>query len=86
MIFILIIIVDIVKGKIDDVLFVWEKIGYGLGDVGGIVIICLIMNFFIFFYIDVFGLILVLVGMLFIVLCVFDVIFDLVMGVIVDWM
>ncbi|STF89441.1 permease [Escherichia coli] len=36
---------DIAKGKIDDALSVREKIGYGLGDAGGTVITCLIMNF-----------------------------------------
>lgn len=47
---------DIAKGKIDDALSVREKIGYGLGDAGGTVITCLIMNFLTFFYTDVFGL------------------------------
>ncbi|NPK57491.1 MFS transporter, partial [Escherichia coli] len=46
---------DIAKGKIDDALSVREKIGYGLGDAGGTVITCLIMNFLTFFYTDVFG-------------------------------
>ena len=41
---------DIAKGKIDDALSVREKIGYGLGDAGGTVITCLIMNFLTFFY------------------------------------
>ncbi len=39
---------DIAKGKIDDALSVREKIGYGLGDAGGTVITCLIMNFLTF--------------------------------------
>lgn len=30
-----------------------EKIGYGLGDAGGTVITCLIMNFLTFFYTDI---------------------------------
>ena len=41
---------DIAKGKIDDALSVREKIGYGLGDAGGTVITCLIMNFLTFSY------------------------------------
>lgn len=73
---------DIAKGKIDDALSVREKIGYGLGDAGGTVITCLIMNFLTFFYTDVFGLTPALVGTLFIALRVFDAISDPVMGVI----
>ena len=64
---------DIAKGKID-----------GLGDAGGTVITCLIMNFLTFFYTDVFGLTPALVGTLFIALRVFDAISDPVMGVIAD--
>ena len=75
---------DIAKGKIDDALSVREKIGYGLGDAGGTVITCLIMNFLTFFYTDVFGLTPALVGTLFIALRVFDAISDPVMGVIAD--
>ena len=61
-----------------------EKIGYGLGDAGGTVITCLIMNFLTFFYTDVFGLTPALVGTLFIALRVFDAISDPIMGVIAD--
>ena len=75
---------DIANGKIDDALSVREKIGYGLGDAGGTVITCLIMNFLTFFYTDVFGLTPALVGTLFIALRVFDAISDPVMGVIAD--
>ena len=75
---------DIAKGKIDDALSVREKIGYGLGDAGGTVITCLIMNFLTFFYTEVFGLSPALVGTLFIALRVFDAISDPVMGVIAD--
>ena len=71
---------DIAKGKIDDALSVREKIGYGLGDAGGTVITCLIMNFLTFFYTDVFGLTPALVGTLFIALRVFDAISDPVMA------
>lgn len=39
---------DIANGIIDDALSVREKIGYGLGDAGGTVITCLIMNFLTF--------------------------------------
>ena len=59
---------DIAKGKIDDALSVREKIGYGLGDAGGTVITCLIMNFLTFFTTHVFGLTLTHVGPLFTVL------------------
>ncbi len=65
-------------------LSVREKIGYGLGDAGGTVRTCLIMNFLTFFYTDVFGLTPALVGTLFIALRVFDAISDPVMGVIAD--
>lgn len=67
-----------------DRLSVREKIGYGLGDAGGTVITCLIMNFLTFFYTDIFGLTPALVGTLFIALRVFDAISDPVMGVIAD--
>ena len=45
---------DAAKQKVDDRLSVREKMGYGLGDAGGTVITCLIMNFLTFFYTDVF--------------------------------
>lgn len=61
-----------------------EKIGYGLGDAGGTVITCLIMNFLTFFYTDVFGLTPALVGTLFMALRVFDAISDPIMGIIAD--
>ncbi|ELN0133407.1 MFS transporter [Raoultella planticola] len=61
-----------------------EKIGYGLGDAGGTVITCLIMNFLTFFYTDVFGLTPALVGTLFLALRVFDAISDPIMGVLAD--
>src|SRR5690606_176542 len=75
---------QVVQGAMDDRLSVREKIGYGLGDAGGTVITCLIMNFLTFFYTDVFGLTPALVGTLFIALRVFDAISDPVMGVIAD--
>ena len=40
---------EIVPGSLDDKLSIREKIGYGLGDAGGTVITCLIMNFLTFF-------------------------------------
>lgn len=61
-----------------------KKIGYGLGDAGGTVITCLIMNFLTFFYTDVFGLTPALVGTLFIALRVFDAISDPIMGILAD--
>ena len=72
---------EVAKQVADDRLSVREKIGYGLGDAGGTVITCLIMNFLTFFYTDVFGLTPALVGTLFIALRVFDAVSDPVMGV-----
>ena len=46
---------DVTQGATDSPLSVREKIGYGLGDAGGTVMTCLIMNFLTFFYTDVFG-------------------------------
>ncbi|TCL06047.1 MULTISPECIES: MFS transporter [Sodalis] len=61
-----------------------EKIGYGLGDAGGTVITCLIMNFLTFFYTDIFGLTPALVGTMFIVLRVVDAVSDPLMGMVAD--
>ncbi|WP_413727825.1 MFS transporter [Sodalis sp. RH19] len=61
-----------------------EKIGYGLGDAGGTVITCLMMNFLTFFYTDIFGLTPALVGIMFIVLRVVDAVSDPLMGVVAD--
>lgn len=75
---------DSAQKALDDKLSVREKIGYGLGDAGGTVITCLIMNFLTFFYTDVFGLTPALVGTLFLALRVFDAISDPIMGVLAD--
>lgn len=75
---------DLTKHVQDDKLSLREKIGYGLGDAGGTVITCLIMNFLTFFYTDVFGLTPALVGTLFLALRVFDAISDPIMGVLAD--
>ncbi|EPN4269152.1 MFS transporter, partial [Cronobacter sakazakii] len=75
---------DISVAAVSEKLSLREKIGYGLGDAGGTIITCLIMNFLTFFYTDVFGLTPALVGTLFIALRVFDAISDPVMGVIAD--
>lgn len=75
---------DLAHRAQDDKLSLREKIGYGLGDAGGTVITCLIMNFLTFFYTDVFGLTPALVGTLFIALRVFDAISDPIMGVLAD--
>ncbi|ECI3509972.1 MFS transporter [Salmonella enterica subsp. arizonae] len=75
---------DIAQDKARQTLSIREKIGYGLGDAGGTVITCLIMNFLTFFYTDVFGPTPALVGTLFIALRVFDAISDPVMGIITD--
>lgn len=61
-----------------------EKIGYGMGDVGCNIIFGVIMLFVNYFYMDIFGFVLVLVGVLFFLVCVIDVVIDLVMGVFVD--
>ncbi|MDU2938540.1 MAG: MFS transporter [Enterobacteriaceae bacterium] len=75
---------EITQKALDEKLSIREKIGYGLGDAGGTVITCLIMNFLTFFYTDIFGLTPALVGTLFIALRVFDAISDPLMGVIAD--
>lgn len=75
---------DIVTQRTDTKLSLREKIGYGLGDAGGTVITCLIMNFLTFFYTDVFGLTPAIVGTLFIGLRVFDAVSDPIMGVLAD--
>ncbi|WP_432413811.1 MFS transporter [Pantoea allii] len=75
---------DLSQSATQSALSLREKIGYGLGDAGGTVITCLIMNFLTFFYTDVFGLTPALVGTLFMALRVFDAISDPVMGVIAD--
>ncbi|AUV03541.1 MFS transporter [Enterobacteriaceae bacterium ENNIH1] len=75
---------DSAQKALDDKLSVREKIGYGLGDAGGTVITCLIMNFLTFFYTDIFGLTPALVGTLFMALRVFDAISDPVMVIIAD--
>ena len=75
---------DLAQRAQDDKLSLREKIGYGLGDAGGTVITCLIMNFLTFFYTDVFGLTPALVGTLFIALRVFDAISDPIMGILAD--
>ncbi|GLR09207.1 MFS transporter [Mixta theicola] len=75
---------EIAQRAMDDRLSIREKIGYGLGDAGGTVITCLIMNFLTFFYTDVFGLTPAIVGTLFIALRVFDAVSDPIMGVIAD--
>jgi len=75
---------DIVTSDLSDRLSIREKIGYGLGDAGGTVITCLIMNFLTFFYTDVFGLTPAIVGTLFIALRVIDAISDPLMGILAD--
>lgn len=44
----------------------------------------MVVNFMLIFYIDVFGFIVVVVGILLLVVCLFDGIIDFVMGIIVD--
>ncbi|MFM2483365.1 MFS transporter [Celerinatantimonas sp. YJH-8] len=61
-----------------------EKLGYGLGDAGGTIITGLIGNFLTFFYTDIFGLTPAIVGLLFMVLRIFDAVTDPIMGIIAD--
>ncbi|MFC5581054.1 MFS transporter [Rhodanobacter terrae] len=61
-----------------------EKVGYGLGDAGGNVVIVLMMNFLNFFYTDVYGLDPVTVGIMFLTVRVFDAFADPVMGIVAD--
>lgn len=69
-----------------EVLFVKEKIGYGMGDVVSYIIFDNVMLYMMFFYIDIFGIFVGFVGIMFLVVCVLDVIFDFCMGLLVDWM
>lgn len=75
---------ELAQQATSDALSLREKIGYGLGDAGGTVITCLIMNFLTFFYTDVFGLTPALVGTLFMALRVFDAVSDPIMGIVAD--
>ena len=75
---------ELTQQDASDALSLREKIGYGLGDAGGTVITCLIMNFLTFFYTDVFGLTPALVGTLFMALRVFDAVSDPIMGIMAD--
>ncbi|MEQ4451998.1 MFS transporter [Kosakonia sp. YIM B13605] len=75
---------ELTQQEASDALSLREKIGYGLGDAGGTVITCLIMNFLTFFYTDVFGLTPALVGTLFMALRVFDAVSDPIMGIVAD--
>lgn len=61
-----------------------EKIGYGLGDAGGNVVIVLAMNFLNFFYTDVYGISPATVGVMFLAVRIFDAFADPVMGLLAD--
>ena len=61
-----------------------EKIGYGLGDAGGNVVIVLAMNFLNFFYTDVYGISPATVGLMFLAVRIFDAFADPVMGMLAD--
>jgi glycoside/pentoside/hexuronide:cation symporter, GPH family len=61
-----------------------EKLGYGLGDAGGNVVIVLMMNFLNFFYTDVYGISPATVGIMFLAVRVFDAFADPVMGIVAD--
>lgn len=61
-----------------------EKIGYGLGDVVVNLVWCGVLVYFVVFYIDIFGISVVVVVMLFLVVWLFDGVIDIIMGMIVD--
>ncbi|MEV8518968.1 MFS transporter [Dyella marensis] len=61
-----------------------EKVGYGLGDAGGNVVIVLAMNFLNFFYTDVYGISPATVGLMFLAVRIFDAFADPVMGILAD--
>lgn len=67
-----------------EVLFVKEKIGYGMGDVVSYIIFDNVMLYMMFFYIDIFGIFVGFVGIMFLVVRVLDAIFDFCMGLLVD--
>lgn len=64
---------------------IWlEKVGFGVGDMVVNVVIFLMMLIIIFFYIDIFGLKLFDMVLMFLLVCIFDVISDLFMGMVID--
>ncbi|HUA68916.1 MAG TPA: glycoside-pentoside-hexuronide (GPH):cation symporter, partial [Candidatus Saccharimonadales bacterium] len=62
----------------------WEKIGYGLGDFGSNIVFQSILILLPVFYTDVFGLTPAAMGLLFLVVRLFDTVIDPVMGVVAD--
>lgn len=61
-----------------------DMIGYVFGDVGNNFIFNLVNLFFMIFYINVFGFVVVLVGVLFMVVCFVDVFVDIMVGCFID--
>lgn len=61
-----------------------EKVGYGMGDVVVNLVWWGVLVYLVVFYIDMFGIIVVVVVMLFFVVCFFDGVIDIIMGMIVD--
>lgn len=63
-----------------------EKVGYVFGDFVCNLIYVIVFIYFLFFYIDVFGLLVVIVGIMFLVVRIIDVFVDFFIGIIVDRM
>ena len=65
-------------------LSVKEKIGYGLGDTASNIVFQVVLNFMMFFYTDVFGITAAAAGTLMLVVRLFDMVTDPIMGGIAD--
>lgn len=63
---------------------IWEKIGYGFGDLGSVLFWQTIMVYLLFFYTDVFGLTAAVAGVMFFISRVLDALFDVVIGMTAD--
>lgn len=77
---------DIIEQKEDKIkkFNVWDKIGYGLGDLGCSSIFQLVNGYLMLFYTDIFGISAAFVGTLFVISRVLDAVIDPIMGVVVD--
>ncbi len=62
----------------------WEKVGYGFGDLGSVLFWQTIMVYLLYFYTDVFGLTAAVAGVMFFVSRVLDAFFDVVIGMTAD--
>lgn len=68
------------------IFFIYEKIGYVMGDVGVNLVWCGVLVYLVVFYIDIFGIFVVVVVLFFLVVCLLDGVIDIIMGMIVDRM